>query len=490
MSEKKKIISTPKQLEREVQKLCSNAHDIDFIFNLLSSQSYNVSESAAFSKTELRDKVQEYCKEYEPYERIQLVIKNQLIMPLNKRNWFIWDEDSYKIYETKKENIISVFNSKYDYLKKSKEVKVVYLPKRKYGLTTHNDTLVFNSYKAPQWLEQLYRHDKPLPVVTEVPEIYHRFLMHLVAADDASYNYILDWLAISLQARNIAFLTTIGASGIGKGFLARIIDALHGHDHSVMVEFSTIQSNFNHLTSEKTFVYYNEANRMTEKDKARMKMQNEEKQRVEQKGVDAETVKNYSNIYISSNNMDALQLDAKDRRFSIVNLTETRLESVFTQEEIHSLAPEEGQTFEHLNQFGYYLMQRKYNPLHRQDSFKSEQTKRIKDAAAYDWEKWIIDDFCKDYAGRTITCRSVSEYMSTTFKKFTITEKALRLLSEKFSGVFKIAKTEIYEETAMVGNKPGFKISDNPNGKRLTCIKIKELDKQTNHEVREIEEND
>lgn len=487
MSEKKKVISTPIQLKMEIEKLCGDACDAVFIFNLLESSSYSISESVVLNKTELRDKVTQLCNEYKPYHRIQRVVQNTLIMPLNKRNWFIWDEGNYRTHATKKETVVTDFNRKQDYLRNSEQVQSVYLPKRKYGLTIYNGDLVFNSYKAPSWLEDYYRHNMPLPLVQEVPPLYEKFLKHLVNNDVESYDYVLDWMAISLQSRNLAFLTTIGRAGIGKGFLARIIDALHGVDHSVMVEFSTIQSNFNSATAEKTFVYYNEANRMSEKDKVRMKMQNEEKVRNEQKGVDAEVVNNYSNIYISSNNMDAMQLDSDDRRFSIINLTETRLENVLTQDEIHALAPKEGVVFEHLNQFGYYLMQRKYKEEHTRDSFKSEQTKRIKDAAAYDWEKWIIDDFCKDHAGKTITVRAVSEYASTVFKKVVISEKNLKSLSEKFKGVFKVLKTDEYMETAMIGSKPGFKPSENENNKRLSCMKINKLNEQTNHEVREVE---
>ena len=487
MSEKKKVISTPLALKLEVEKLCGDAHDSVFIYNLLSSSAYSVTEDAALNKVELRDKVNQYCNEYGPYHRIQQLMNSVLIMPLNKRNWFLWNEGDYKTYPTKKETVQADFNRKQDYLRNSKQVQVVYLPKRKYGLTSHNSEEVFNSYKAPAWLESHYRYNKPLPLVTQVPPLYEKFLRHLVDGDEASYNYVLDWIALSLQSRNLAFLTTIGAAGIGKGFLAKIIDALHGTTNAATVEFSTIQSNFNSATADKTFVYFNEANRMSEKDKVRMKMQSDDKVRQELKGVDAEVVQNHSNIYISSNNLDALQLDADDRRFSIINLTTTRLEKVLTQAEIAQLAPKEGQTFEHLNQFGYYLMQRKYKPEHATDSFKSEQTKRIRDAAAADWEKWMIEDFCKDFANRVITCRAFTEYASPLFKRVNISEKALRLLSEKFSGVFKIVNTEVYEVAAFINNKPDFQIADNPNGKRLRCIKILPLAEQASHEIRELE---
>lgn len=487
MSDKKKTISTFIHLQNEVERLIGDAHDADFIYNLLASKAYSIDETVALNHTDLRAKVNKYCSEYAPYERIQRIKANKLIMPINKRSWFIWDEDAYRVYKTDKETITKDFNKKQDYLRNSEHVSVVYLPKHKYGLMDYQGDRVFNNYKAPLWLEDTLRYNKPLPVVTQIPDLYRKFIFHLVNKDEASYEYVLDWLAISLQSRNLTYLTTIGRSGIGKGFLGRIIDALHGKQNSVMAEFSQINSQFTSLFNEKTFIYLNEVNKVSAKEYALLKMQNEEERKSEQKGVDAETVENFANIYISSNNMDAIKLDADDRRFSIVNLTETKLQEALTQAEIVALAPKRDEMFPHFAELGYYLMQRQYDRKWAVEVFKSEQTIRIKDAAAYDWEKWIIEDFCKDYAGRTITCRAVAEYASTIFKKVIITEKSLRLLAEKFPGVFKVSKTEDYEETAMVGNKPGFKISENTNGKRLSCIKINKLNEQENHEVREVE---
>lgn len=487
MSEKKKVISTIIQLRNEVEKLVGDAIDEIAIYNQLSSSVYSISESVVLNKTELKDKVEQFCQEYNPYEQIQRIVKNFLIMPFNKREWFIWNEGDYKTYNVKKDVVMKIFNKKQDYLRNSKNVSVSYTPKNKYGLVKVAGEEVFNSYQAPKWLENCYRYNKSIPVVTEVPEIYKNFLMHLSNGDEKSYNYILDWIAASLQSRNKMFLCTIGRAGIGKGVLANIIDALHGPKNHVMVEFSQINSNFTSLFNDKTFVYFNEANKVSSKELALMKMQNEETRKNEQKGVDAEMVDNYSNIYISSNNMDAFKLDSDDRRFSFINLTEKRLETVMTQEEISNLYPKKDAEYTWLNDFGCYLMRRPLANQHFTDSFKSEQTKRIKDASAMDWERWIIEDFCKDFAGRTITCRAVSEYASTIFKKTTVSEKSLRILSEKFKGVFKLVKTEDYEETAFVGNKPGFAKVDNPNGKRLSAIKINKLKEQTNHEVREVE---
>lgn len=487
MSEKKKVISTPTHLRNEVEKLIGDAMDVKDIYNYLASSSYSVSPEAALNPTELRSKVEDTCKQYEPYEVIQLIRRNNLIMPLNRRSWFIWNEEDYRVHPVDKEVIVKYFNKKQDYLRNSKSIPVAYVPKQKYGLVEFNGNLVFNNYKPPQWLEHFFRHNKPIPVVTEVPELYHRFLMHLCDNDEASYNYVLDWLAISLQRRNQCYLTTVGHAGIGKGFLSKIIRALHGWNHFVEVPFSEIGSKFTNIFNEKTAIYLNEVSKMTLQEYSLLKQANDDTRKNEMKGVDAETVLNFSNIYISSNNMDAIRSDSDDRRLSIINLTSTKLERVFSQEDIHKLAPGMNESFTWLNEFGYYLMQRPYNPIHLTEKFESEQTKRIKDAAAYDWEKWIIDDFCKDFAGRTITCRAVSEYASTIFKKTIITEKSLKGLSEKFKGVFKVVKTELYEETAMVGNKPGFKISENENNKRLSCIRINKLKDQTNHEVREVE---
>lgn len=76
------------------------------------------------------------------------------------------------------------------------------------------------------------------------------------------------------------------------------------------------------------------------------------------------------------------------------------------------------------------------------------------------------------HRGDTITCRSIAEYMSTILKKFVVTENHLRRLALENPDLFKVIKTDMYSETAMVNGKAGFAISPNPTLKRLSCVKI------------------
>lgn len=62
--------------------------------------------------------------------------------------------------------------------------------------------------------------------------------------------------------------------------------------------------------------------------------------------------------------------------------------------------------------------------------------------------------------------------MSLVLRKFTVTEKHLKRLSLQHPQLFKIVRTDVFSETAMFNNKLGFKTSDNPNMKRLSCVKI------------------
>lgn len=84
----------------------------------------------------------------------------------------------------------------------------------------------------------------------------------------------------------------------------------------------------------------------------------------------------------------------------------------------------------------------------------------------------VILETLKQNKGSTITCRDFSEYMNLNFKKFTVTEGQLRRISKQYPQVFKIVKTDKFSKPAIVNGKLGFKVSNNSNLKRLSCVCI------------------
>jgi hypothetical protein len=210
-----------------------------------------------------------------------------------------------------------------------------------------------------------------------------------------------------------------------------------------------------------------------------LKKQNDDEIEIEKKNVDSEVVENYSNIYISSNHLDSLRIEPGDRRYSIVSLTDKRLEHVFNETEINALT--EDKTL--VENFAYYLYHRPYNRKNITFAFKSSRALEIMNATALDWEKWFIDEFCKDNEGSTIKAKDIVEFARGEFTKSNITISALESLASRFSGIFKITKRSAYKEINVAGN-----IVMSKDEKRVFCVEINKLDKQAKYDIIETED--
>lgn len=467
------LVGSANQLTKIVRNLVMNAHDIDSIVATLSQPTAYI--IAANLSPALPELVTQICNDYAPYKRIQNVLRNELIIPNNRKDWFLFNPETQRYTTIKKENLQMDFVNKNDYLARSHVVSVTYSPNRNTGLYEDNGIEKFNKYMPPFWKTGTYTAEP-------IPELLQRFLTHLTDADSDSINFILDWIAISLQPgrKNSTYLTAIGNQGVGKGLLAKIIEALHGEDNSSDLLFESIRKQFNKQFADKTFVFLDEVYKASNDEMNRLKKQNDSKMEVELKGIDSEVVENHNNIYIASNNFDALRLEPDDRRHSIINLTSKRLETAFSKIEMTQMYSDMGL----IKQFANFLMTRTPAETSYTYAFKSKNAAKILESSAYEWEKFVIDEFCKDFAGHTISCRSAADYIGFKMPKHktTITTNAIELLSRKFKNVFSVIKTDDYEIFSDSFDSTGLK-TESGISKRLNCMAILPLNKQANYEI-------
>ena len=149
--------------------------------------------------------------------------------------------------------------------------------------------------------------------------------------DDAFPNpteqcYFLDWWSYQLQhpgAKLNTCLMLVGASGVGKGWMAAIMERIFGSDNTWKCALSDLESRFNAglgaaqlLTIEEADVVGGAKVYNTLKD-----IITNEHLRYERKGVDAIKIENCLNIFINSNHIGVLQLDEFDRRFAVIEIT-------------------------------------------------------------------------------------------------------------------------------------------------------------------------
>lgn len=263
----------------------------------------------------------------------------------------------------------------------------------------------FNTYTPPTWKYAFWRYGTTVPH-KDIPNIYVDFFTHLCDGDTDSINFLVDWLAISLQARNLTYLCTIGVSGVGKGTLDTIIQKLHGDENSVTLGTEALAKNFNKNFYGRTYIYLNELTTLSPAVLSKVKALNDSTTEIERKGIDSEIVSNHANYYFSSNDIQALPIDKFDRRYSIIQLTETKLTDVWPVSRFAELTDATN-----IEQLAGYLFNHVYNPRNVDTAFKKEHASIIAEANLSDWEIYLKEEFSQEYKGCAISLSHLAKYL-------------------------------------------------------------------------------
>lgn len=287
----------------------------------------------------------------------------------------------------------------------------------------------FNTYIPPKWYARKFYSmgDKRIYAPSSgMPNIYKKFFKHLTNNNKESYIYLLDWLANGLKSRNFCILTTIGKPGIGKGVLGNIMRELFGPSNFYSGSDRMFKGTFNAQLADKRLVYCDEVTIRNKEDEDRIKLVVNDYVEVEKKGIDATELRNYANFYISSNNFDSLKISGDDRRFSIIDLTDTKLPLVMKDAEIKSLTEEKN-----IAKLGRFLYTREVDAEKMKKVFASERTKLVRESSLYEWQDWFITEYCVENAGKSIKQRKVSDDVEDEFgSKFRPSRSSLEKLRD------------------------------------------------------------
>lgn len=318
----------------------------------------------------------------------------------------------------------------------------IYKPEHKHVSWDDVFGFYFNSYKPPSWMKSyFYTNGKNTIKGRDIPEIYHNFFMHLTDKDIESYNYLVDWLANAVQDRNYCILTTIGAQGIGKGVLGEIMRQLFGPSNFYSGTDRMLKTNFNAQMAEKKLVYIDEVTIKNKEHEDRVKGVVNDYIEIEKKGIDAREIKNYASFYISSNNLDAIRISKNDRRFSIINLTDKKLNSVLKPEEIKELV--DVKNTDKLGRFLWnYKIERDMTKV-----FISKRTEEVRESSLKEWEEYFIGEFAAENSGKALKQTDVSDIITEKYgSKFRPSRTALQALEQVASDVFEVKKVTVDHE--------------------------------------------
>lgn len=390
----------------------------------------------------VKQRVAEKVTAYGDYDLIQRIVNSKIIQEMNGKDNYIFDETNRVILKITRERLRELFAPGFDLSSLSYTCKFVYNPHKMEQLYKDVDgQWAFNQYSPPFWQAEEF-YSKGTVVVqkqSSVPKIYKDFLNHLVNGDEKSANYILDWLANAIQFRNYCILATIGTQGVGKGRLGDVMRQLVGSNYSETGN-RLVTGTFNSQLKNKRIIYMNEVSIKTDSEYEKLKLLIDNVLEIEAKGKDVEEIDNYASIYFSSNSLDAIRLEARDRRFSIVDLTNTQLKDVWTTDQIESLTKKEN-----IEAFAQYLY---YRPINRQEMlnpFTSLRAEEVRSATLAEWEIYFLDTILPGHVGETVEIEKISDAIENKYNssKMRPGKRGLTKLQSRFPKHFEVFRPDI-----------------------------------------------
>ena len=188
--------------------------------------------------------------------------------------------------------------------------------------TSLGEETVYNKFIPP-----LYRKK-----VVEEEVLDPRFIEFLEGLfDEDCRDYAYNWLYHSCFKRIPVYLVLVGAGGIGKNLLAEALKYIHGPTNYTKAPASALDTKFNGHLTDCTMLYYDECKFSAGREgattrKNKLKEWANDYVPIEIKGIDAVTKDIFCSSIIATNNDSDVHLEQLDRKFSVMQLSEERLE--------------------------------------------------------------------------------------------------------------------------------------------------------------------
>lgn len=320
-----------------------------------------------------------------------------------------------------------------------------------------------NLSEPPFWRERNFFFGEAIPNA-ELPKCYMDFFQNFTNFDDKSVQYLIDWSALTLKETGSGILAAVGSKGIGKTLYFEVMKQIHGKTAKKASQ-ANLDSPFNSWLADATLVYLDEVKITRDEQLNVLKsVAGSQTISVTKKGKDAETVPNTVNFYLSSNNIESLRLDPSDRRFSIISLTNKRIDDWPIQAEYAA----EGTTIqaemlkqENIEALGRFLWHHKYPEWVKHEKLTTDNTVKVRTSSLNEWEVTFATDFCKDYEGQTLNINEVKEHFREltedrsagkyiTFRSLKKLQKVLEDICQEPSPIFSVRRPLANDKTQKV----------------------------------------
>jgi hypothetical protein len=252
-----------------------------------------------------------------------------------------------------------------------------------------------NTYKKPDWQFARKLTNEEAKQYSKLPSIIDDFFTHLFP-EERCKKFVFDWLHFALTSRCETYLVMNGAKGIGKNVLSETIcSALIGKENHKLANVGALEGNFNSILAESRMIVFDEFKISNDEEINRLKRYANAEQTIERKGIDVnKTEVTYNSYIICNNSLTDMRIAWDDRRFSVMDLTDKKLDDVWDSKKIDELI----NTFRDpenpiVREFGYWLLYREpeimVNPF---SCYKGTHFYKLCYTSMPEWAKMIIDE--------------------------------------------------------------------------------------------------
>lgn len=251
-----------------------------------------------------------------------------------------------------------------------------------------------NTYRKPQWQFNKKITIEEAKEFSQLPIVIDDFFTHLFPSDTCK-EFVYDWLHFALVSRCETYLVMNGAKGVGKNVLSNILcSSLVGSDNHKIAHKGALDQ-FNVILSECRMIVFDEFKIVDDDSINALKRFANSDQMIERKGIDVnKTEKTYNSYIICNNSVTDMRIEWDDRRFSVTDLTDKKLEDIWSKQKLDLLISivQEPTSKEMIN-FGYWLLYRKPKVMTSPFTvYKGDHFYRLCYSSFPEWAKMIIDE--------------------------------------------------------------------------------------------------
>ncbi len=258
-------------------------------------------------------------------------------------DYIMYNKETYEIVsELSVDGVMNKLSSKAQkVLKKNAPIVVQYFNPYKSTEPVIHEThpklfmpvIELNQYTPPSYLE--------LEATPELPPKVKTYLEYFFPIEE-SREYVYDWIHNLLVNKNETILYLVGTQGTGKNVLAeQVLARLIGQEYQHTSDQHVSESQFNGFLRNKQLFFLDEFTAKSTSKLNYIKKMTNRKVTIAAKFKEAKMRDSYLNLIIANNEMNAVRLSVGDRRISVPDIADVRIDKVLGKNFVDDMIREE-----------------------------------------------------------------------------------------------------------------------------------------------------